>query len=364
MPLPTMPPMKSALLIGLWAGLVGSAWADESDSKAAQDAAEQLTDAPRALVAMPQQSGFSGSIILGGTYNRLKSNMVAGNDFGDVGNDRISSIFGSPSARSDVTPAINIDLRYTFASTGTQLFLGNRLEDLLRYDLSFQLGVRQQLGNPGILSVSVLLPSIPTEVWEDPYVEGQRRQETDRRSTGVRLNWENVFQQPLRIEYSYRDIELDDERSGEQFLGLSGAEARRLDREGDQHELEGFYTFSLAGSHILTPSLRYRFLDLDGKAMKNDELSFQLTYTFNSKWFSLVSNAYVGQADYDKTNPIYGKTREDDNYGFTVTGFLHNPLGWQGWSVVLSGALAKSDSNISFYDQQGILATAGVFFKF
>ena len=38
-----------------------------------------------AIEPIPAESGFSGFLSLGGGYNRVKSNMIAGNTFGDVG---------------------------------------------------------------------------------------------------------------------------------------------------------------------------------------------------------------------------------------------------------------------------------------
>jgi hypothetical protein len=347
----------------LLAGFSGALLANEDETASSRDAAETVSDVPRALTAIPRESGFSGSVIVGASYNWLKSNMVAGNDLGDVGRKRIDSIFDEPDSQSDVIPAINVDLRYTFAQSGTQLFVGNRLEDLLRYDLSFQAGVRQDLGNPGILGAAFLFSAVPTEVWKDPYVEGEKRRETDRRSNGVRVTWEQVFRQRLRLEYTYRDIDLDREQSGT-FLGLSDAERDRLDRNGDFHEVEALYTFAFAGNQTLSPSLRYTLFDLDGGAMENDGLSVQLTHSYNRGRLSLVSNLYLGYADYDKRNPIYDKTRKDDNYGATVTAFWHQPFGWRDGSLLGSAAYARSDSNIDFYEQEGFIGTGGMLFRF
>ena len=92
---------------------------------------------------IPKTSGFSGFAQLGAMYMDVESNMVAGNSLYNVGNSTISSLTASPSSNTDVAPIINFDLRYTFASTRTQLFLGNALEDFLRLDLTALAGVRQ-----------------------------------------------------------------------------------------------------------------------------------------------------------------------------------------------------------------------------
>ena len=45
-----------------------------------------------ALERIPATSGFSGFISLGGVANDVESNMIAGTDFGDIANERISSL--------------------------------------------------------------------------------------------------------------------------------------------------------------------------------------------------------------------------------------------------------------------------------
>jgi len=95
-----------------------------------------------AFERIPNESGFSGFVRLGGGVSWAKSNMIAGTDLGDVGNKTIDSLTADPDSESDTIPQFDFALRYTFASVKTQIFLGSRLEDVLRYDSVIQLGVR------------------------------------------------------------------------------------------------------------------------------------------------------------------------------------------------------------------------------
>ena len=87
-----------------------------------------------AIEPIPEESGFSGFLSIGGGYSRVKSNMIAGNTFGDVGHRSVDSLTDSPDSSSAGSFQFNYDLRYTFASTRTQLFLGTDLKDLIRFD--------------------------------------------------------------------------------------------------------------------------------------------------------------------------------------------------------------------------------------
>lgn len=52
-----------------------------------------------ALVPIPEESGFSGFVGFGGTFMHMESNLISGNDFGDVGQEVIPSIHGKPDLR-------------------------------------------------------------------------------------------------------------------------------------------------------------------------------------------------------------------------------------------------------------------------
>ena len=72
-----------------------------------------------AIEPIPEESGFSGYLTLGGGYSHVKSNMIAGNAFGNVGNRTVDYLTDSPDSSSSGSVNVNFDLRYTFASTRT-----------------------------------------------------------------------------------------------------------------------------------------------------------------------------------------------------------------------------------------------------
>ena len=323
-----------------------------------------------AIDPIPAESGFSGYMNLGVAYARVKSNTVAGIKSWDVSKKRIASLDENPDSESTGLPVVNVEFRYTFAPQRTQLFFGNSLEDLLRLETAGQIGIRRELGNAGIGAAGVVFSSLPTEVWEDPYVINEDRKETDYSSTGGRLTWDLILGSNLQIEYTYRKIDIDDERSGT-FLGLSPDQAKLLDRNGNRHTAQILYRiFSDTKKHVFIPSIQYSRFDLDGEAMSNDTYQFQLSYGYEGKKFALVANGMINKADYDKRHPVYDKTREDDNWGGAVMIFYRKPFGWQGpsfirgWSLWVNWAYYELDANIDFYDSTFGLYAAGLLFVF
>jgi hypothetical protein len=317
-----------------------------------------------AIEPIPEESGFSGFVNVGVVYLSVKSNMVAGNDLGDVGERTIDSIFDSPDSENDVLPLLNAELRYTFASTRTQLFMGNLLEDYLRLDLATQAGLRQELQDASILGLSYVFNSIPTEVWVDPYVARWRRQKTDRTSSGLRLTYDKILGSDLQVEFTWRKIDVDDEFSGRTFLGLPEVQAERLDREGDQFQLEFLYAFKFGEKHSLVPSFEYARFDLDGDAMSHHRYRVALTHGYRVDRFSFVTNLLYAYAGYDKRNPIYNKTQEDHRYGGSLSAFYHRLFNVEKLSLMGAIFGYKDDANIDFYEASALGGSLSLFFRF
>jgi hypothetical protein len=320
-----------------------------------------------ALDPIPVESGFSGFIRPGVGYMRYKSNMVASFMGHRLSERKINSLTDSPNTESQSLIMAPFALQYTFASTRTQLFVGTDLRDLVRFDMSQQLGVKQEIGRFGMLQGGFLFSGIPAKVWKDPYVVDERRDSTQRRSNGARLVWDRIFSSNFQLQYTYRKIDLGNEKSGE-FLDLSSSKRDRLDREGDRHVAEAFYRFNFAEKHRLMPQIIYARDDLDGDSMSNDAFDFQLTYAYFSRPIVLTLNGLIGTADYDQRNPIYEKTQDDDRYGVQGNIYYKNPWDWtlfgsEPINFYLGAAYFKTDSNIDFYDQQATMGTVGLFFK-
>lgn len=323
-----------------------------------------------ALDPVPQDSGFSGFVRAGAGVLKYKSNLVSGNPLMDVGQETIRSLTDSPDSETAGMGLFNFELAYTFDRTRTQLTVGSQLEDIARLNLGQQLAVKQELPDKSILMAGFLFSGFPAEVWKDPYVADIPRQETDRDSTGARLVYDRILGSNFEIRYSYRKIEIKDERSGTSpYLGLSSSQRNLLRRDGEEHYLEVNYGFNFRNRHRLIPSLTLFKEDRDGGAMTKSGLDFQLTYLYFNDPVTLVFNGLIGASENDEANPIYGKTQEDDRYAAGVQVYYKNPFGWkpfgqENFSVFAAGTYLLDDANIDFYGTELITATAGVLLRF
>jgi hypothetical protein len=318
-----------------------------------------------ALDPISQQSGFSGYIQPGVGYLSIESNTVAKVLSFDLSDKRINDLDEEPDSESTAIFTAPFKLAYTFAGTRTEIFLGTEVGDLLSFDTAQQLGVKQGIGSLGVLQAGLLF-SGNVRVWKDPFVTGQNRDDTSRQNVGGQLVWDKIFGSNLELEYSVRKVDIGSEKSGE-FLGLTNSEQDRLDRNGTVHRASAGYAFKF-GRNTLTPQVSIFSEDLDGEAMANTGVDVQLTYLYDGDPITLVLNGYVGQADFDKSNPVFDKTREDDRYGASATVYYKNPWGWgllgsEPMRFFVTGAYYAVDSNIDFYNQEAILGMGGVAFR-
>jgi hypothetical protein len=260
----------------------------------------------------------------------LESNTVAGNNLIDIGQPVIDSVAQRPQSDDTFHPVITGEINYTFGN-GWQGFFGTSLEDAVTLDGVTQLGVRKDLGpDGGVLQGGLLFSGIPTQVWEDPYAEGVRRKDTDRDSTGVRLEWDRILGTAFDVTVSYRDISIDTERSGEGVTSVAcDADCQDLlVRDGDQYSFDASYLFRLGegGRHLVRPMVRYTMDDRDGEAISSDGYRLQLSYVFIGQGYTVASNLAYGSSSFDARNPIFGARTDTDGIVVDSTLFYRLPF--------------------------------------
>jgi hypothetical protein len=319
---------------------------------------------------IPESSGFGGYIMTGGAHFSFASNMLVGGSpmvRTDVGEPRIESILDAPPTTSAPGVLVGGELNYTFSSTRTQLFLGNRLEDLLRLDLVVGLGVRQEIGSAGILAASALITPKDLKFWSDPYVEGEDRVATDLDFPGFRLRWGEIFGTGLELTITDRFYNFDEENSGDWLVSedrLDPEEQPLLNRDGDILRIQALYRFDVKKTHRFEPAVRWVDDAHKGAAVANRGYSLQLTYLYFSKKVILDANLIVGAREADEINPIYGKRLESERRAASLTAYIPvKRFKKSVLNVFVGGEVFDEDTNIDFYDSSLSMAMAGILWR-
>ncbi len=325
------------------------------------------TVAQAVVPVVPEKTGWSGHINLGVGAGSSDSNMVAAIGSIDLGDDTISSLQDSPGSEDIAMPVVQFELAYTLGDSRTQGYIGNQAADYISFDsdtsLETHLGIRQYISGIGTVDISLSASTLATDVWKDPYLVGSARGDTERTSSGINITWDEIFGTPFEFGWSSKEIEIDDEKSGES-LGLSGADQRLLRREGRFNRIDLYYQWTINERHSLVPSIGYLDFDLDGDAMAEDGMAAQLKYLYQRDRWRFVTNVFYQDLDADTSNPIYNDTREVETLGAAVTAFYAKPFGLQHWSANASVSYYDGDSNIDFYDSSFGLVSVGMFYRF
>lgn len=335
-----------------------------------------LIAAPLAFVAgtavaakggITEDVGFAGNVLFGAGYLDLENSYIAGNSLIDVKNSTISG-YGSPSGESDIYPLFTGEVNYTFEDR-LQVFFGNDLEDLATLDTVQKLGVRKQWDGVGVMGASLLLANIPGEVWEDPYLLNASRSDTDRDSTGIQFDWYKILDSDFYLELSTREIDIDNEQSGQQFCNdpvnnVDPASClNSLRRDGDDTRLRLGYRWT-NGDSVWEPELTLGEDDRDGNAISRDVMGLKLSYSYLGElWTPVASVAYLDY-EYDAVNPVFNQRTDADGYAVSFSLFRKLAL-WDGnWSAVGNLVVADIDSNVNFNDTYALGINAGVNYVF
>jgi Protein of unknown function (DUF2860) len=319
-----------------------------------------------AMEAIPTTAGWRGFAVAGAGYAGLRSNFITGNRAVDLGDPVISSLDTRPSSESAVYPVITGEVNYTFAS-GWQGFLGLSLEDAVTLDPVSQLGARKDFGKSGAVQAGVLV-GVPLTTWEDPYAEGVARTETDRDSTGLRLQWDRVLGTAFELTLTFRDIAIDQERSGQDVLSVSCDLAcqQQLRRDGGHYTFDVAYLYRLGAgqNHLLRPLVRYISDDRDGDAIAGDGYRLQLTYVYMGQGWVLTSNVAYGANSQDARNPIFAAKTDSDRFALDTTLLYRLPVASGRWQAVANLLWGEDDSEVDFHDHELFVATVGALYRF
>lgn len=318
---------------------------------------------------IPQTSGFSGYVlVIPGVFVVSNSLLASGAPLlDDVGSKQISSIFASP--ESNLAPALPVagEFNYTFGKSRTQLFFGNKFEDIIRLDLAFGLGVRQDIGSAGILVANFLFTPLELKYWSDPYIEGEDRVKTELNFPGFRIRWGRIFQTGLELTATARQYNHEDERSGEWLVSqgrLNVNQLPLLNRDGDFYRFKALYKIKLK-QHRLVPAFRYTFNHHQGNAVANRQQSFLLDYIYLSPKIVFDAKLIYGKRKADAIHPVYKEIIEGNRYGVAMAAlFPVNLFNSKGWSILASAEYVKENSNIDFFDSSLIGINAGLMWRY
>ena len=314
---------------------------------------------------LPEDSGFSGYIELLGAYISSNSQFNTDNK-----NETTDSLDKSGKRVDNVKPLPLGLIAYTFAELRTQLFLGVLPETVVQGQFQVEAGVRHDLLDGTSLRASAIpITPFEKETWEDPFVVGQNRKETDITSYGFKLSAENIRASGIGLEYRWKQQKIDKEKSGTFLISqpaspLTPEDLDDLERDSNSHRFSAEYSFELMPRMSLKPILRYTREDAKGSANSFHAFTTHLSFSYSAdKWQAFV-NGIVKREWYDDTHPVFDKTRRDFNLGMFAIIAYKDPFGLEGFRIDWLNGIFRSNSNIDFYESTNYITALGIAYNF
>ncbi|WP_087016090.1 DUF2860 family protein [Thaumasiovibrio subtropicus] len=311
-----------------------------------------------ANVMPPKDNGFSGDIGVSVFYTSGHSQFNM--DDGAV----TDSIYEKGEKESDSTIAPLGNLNYTFNNKQSQLFLGASRADVAVGRLHLEFGYRHWLANSTQLSFSVIPGIVDSETWQDPYVANQTRVISDTNSKAFRFQANNIVGSGVSWEIAAGEIEIENEKSGTTDPSFAAINKSQLDRNADVLFSELGYAYMVNRGLILRAAIDYLDYGAKGDAMAYQRIGAEASVILNTRRSSIVTTFGFGSSSFDQSHPIYNKTRDDSDYSIFVAYEYREPLGWKNWSVISLIGYNETDSNIDFYDEDSLLTSVGMNYRF
>lgn len=192
------------------------------------------------------------------------------------------------------------------------------------------------------------------EAWENPYAVGVSRTTTSTAKYGAKVAFNRILGTGLRVNFVYMNDDVDTDVIGDLIPELG--------RDGEVYALNANYSFFPSKKLEIRPRAGVRKGYYDGDSNSFTKYKIDLEARYRRGKLMIMPRIFYSSSEYDEVNPIFNKIREDDGYGVSVKGNYIAPFNWEDWSVQGLINYSKGESNITFYDTEGI--SVGLFMSY
>lgn len=218
---------------------------------------------------------------------------------------------------------------------------------------AFTFGATNNIEGLGILDTAAFFTPFE-EAWEDPYVTGSDRVETDTSKYGAKIGLNRIMGSGLRVNLVYMNDDVDND--------VIGSTTPELARDGAIYSLNMNYSFYPSKTVEIRPRVSIRKGDYDGDANSFIKYKMEIEARLMFGRVMLIPRAHYSYSEYDEVHPIFNKTRETDGYGLSLMTNYMAPFNLQDWSLMGLLSYSRGESTINFYDTEAI--TVGGFLNY
>ena len=312
----------------------------------------------QALANQPQtwSAGLNADISILAGYSESRSPFNT--------DDNTISDYGKADKESDFLIAPLGTISYTNEALDKQVYFGTSRSDLAFGRFHVELGYKHKLKDNGTLIFSYVPGLLTSETWQDPYLLDQARSKTDSTIRGLRFQYNQILGSNFSLELSGGNQDLDEENSGASQVDLDDAQKKSLDRQSDIYFAQLSHFLPISRTQVIRSAVSYTRNDAQGSAMASDSFGAELGVVQRVNKASFALTFSYNYVDFDEQNPIFERTQQDDKWGVFLASQYDAPMGWENWNLVSLIGYNQSNSNITFYDEESLLFTVGMNYRF
>ena len=245
-------------------------------------------------------------------------------------------------------PFVMPDLRYDIgAPAGAKLYLNTKppIDDVGGFAINF--GVTQPLAGIGTADIGVFLTPFE-RVWKDPYLTEVGREATSSAKFGAKAGLAKLFDTDLGLCAVYMNHQVDDDVIGRLQPDLA--------RDGAVYALVAEYELLASRTWGLQPRLTASKGEYDGESNSFVKGRIELEGRYSRERLTLLPQVFYSHATYDKIDPIFSETRQNDGYGAMLIVSYAAPFQLERWALQGLAGYSRGESNITFYDTEAMSA--------
>jgi hypothetical protein len=285
------------------------------------------------VFAQEPKKGFSGYFDIGGFYVN-NNDALSTNDK----NEDIDTLDDNPDSFSSVKAVALFGLNYDVPEKNLRFHFGVSP----RYPKPEpSVGLTKIFDDKSVFGISFLIKPFET-VWENPYVSD--RDDTKDSAMGLSISYKNIMGQGYGAQLKLISHDIDDDKIGNLY--------DEMKRDGTEAVLQIGRELK-ANSFLYHPYLTFGIDSRDGEAesSKSYGAGALLSKIVNKKDM-LMANISFEDKKFDKTSPVFDKTRRELTAGAFFMYVLNNPFDMKKKHIKILGGMNKKVSNIDFYDAE------------
>lgn len=295
------------------------------------------------------RSGFAAEVTVGTAIISSADNLSPGGS-----KSTLNSLDQKAKTTTRVLPALLPELRYRFGADSSWYFKMVPPTDEAGF-FAPTTGMTHAL--PGIATFDGGLFYLPlAEVYKNPYLVGERRQETDVLSWGGYLAAEDIAGTALRLQAAVLTADVDDDQLARLFPGLA--------RDGEIYELSVGYGLLQGQPFSLKPQVSLRKGEFDGEASSFTKIKAELAGMYIAGRLFVRPSLSYSYKEHDESDPVFDSDRRENGYGINLLVKYQGLMGMEQLGLLAIVGFTVNDAKEDFYDNETLACGLGLSYSF